>query len=59
MINQLSTLICGSGMNISEMASKSRGEVEYTMFDLDTQATQELADKIAAVPDVYRVRIIK
>ena len=59
MINQLTTLISGSGMNISEMASKSKGEVEYTMFDLDTQATQELADKISAVPDVYRVRIIK
>ena len=59
MINQLTTLISGSGMNISEMASKSRGEVEYTMFDLDTQATKELADEIAKVPDVYRVRIIK
>ena len=59
MINQLTTLISGSGMNISEMASKSKGDVEYTMFDLDTAATQELADKIAKVPDVYRVRIIK
>ena len=59
MINQLTTLIGGSGMNISEMASKSKGDVEYTMFDLDTAATQELADKIAKVPDVYRVRIIK
>ena len=59
MINQLTTLISGSGMNISEMASKSRGEVEYTMFDLDTQATKELADEIAKVPNVYRVRIIK
>ena len=59
MINQLTTLISGSGMNIPEMASKSKGDVEYTMFDLDTAATQELADKIAKVPDVYRVRIIK
>ena len=59
MINQLTTLISGSGMNISEMASKSKGEVEYTMFDLDTQATKELADEIEKVPDVYRVRIIK
>ena len=59
MINQLTTLISGSGMNISEMASKSKGEVEYTMFDLDTQATKELADEIEKVPDVYRVRIIR
>jgi hypothetical protein len=33
--------------------------VEYTMLDLDAPATQELVDKIAQIPDVWRVRIIK
>ena len=59
MINRLTTLIGGSEMNISEMTSKSKGEVEYTMLDLDTPATQELVDKIAQIPSVWRVRIIK
>ena len=59
MINRLTTLIGGCDMNISEMASKSKGEVEYTMLDLDTPATQELVDKIAQIPSVWRVRIIK
>ena len=59
MINQLTTFIGSRGMNISEMTSKSKGDVEYTMFDLDTQVTQELADEIASVEGVYRVRIIK
>ena len=59
MINRLTTLIGGCDMNISEMASKSKGEVEYTMLDLDTPATQELVDKIAQIPSVWRVRVIK
>ena len=59
MINRLTTLIGESEMNISEMASKSKGDVEYTMLDLDAPATQELVDKIAQIPDVWRVRVIK
>ena len=59
MINRLTTLIGGSEMNISEMTSKSKGEVEYTMLDLDTPASPELVDKISGIPGVWRVRIIK
>ena len=59
MINKLTTLIGGSELNISEMASKSKGDVEYTLMDLDTPATPELVEKISAVPGVWRVRIIK
>jgi D-3-phosphoglycerate dehydrogenase len=46
-------------MNISEMTSKSKGDVEYTMLDLDTPVTQEIVDEIAKIPGVWRVRIIK
>lgn len=59
MINQLTTLIGGSEMNISEMTSKSKGDVEYTMMDLDQPATQELVDQISAIDGVWRVRIVK
>ena len=59
MINKLTTLIGGSELNISEMTSKSKGDVEYTLMDLDTPATPELVEKISAVPGVWRVRIIK
>ena len=59
MINRLTTLIGGSEVNISEMTSKSKGDVEYTMFDLDAPISKELVDKIAQIPSVWRVRIIK
>ena len=59
MINRLTTLIGGSDVNISEMTSKSKGDVEYTMFDLDAPVSRELVDRIAQIPSVWRVRIIK
>ena len=59
MINRLTTLIGGSEVNISEMTSKSKGDVEYTMFDLDAPISKELVDKISQIPSVWRVRIIK
>ena len=59
MINRLTTLIGGSEVNIAEMTSKSRGEVEYTMMDLDAPATKELVDQISRIEGVWRVRVIK
>ena len=52
MINRLTTLIGGSDVNISEMTSKSKGDVEYTMFDLDAPVSRELVDRIAQIPSV-------
>jgi D-3-phosphoglycerate dehydrogenase len=46
-------------MNIAEMANKSRGDVAYSMFDLDTPVTDELVKKLEAVDGVFRVRVIK
>lgn len=59
MINSLTTLIGGSEVNIAGMASKSKGDVEYTLLDLDSPASSELVDRIAALPDVFRVRVVK
>ena len=53
MINRLTTLIGGSEVNIAEMTSKSRGEVEYTMMDLDAPATKELVVQISRFEGVW------
>jgi D-3-phosphoglycerate dehydrogenase len=48
-----------AGVNISEMASKSKGDYAYTMLDLDSPATTEAVEKIKALDDVIKVRIVK
>ena len=42
-----------------DMSSKSRGEVAYTMLDLESAATPEIVDKLAGIDGVFRVRVVK
>ena len=58
MITQLTSIIGSSEVNIAGMASKSKGEVEYTLLDLDNAPEQELLDRIRKIPGVYKVREI-
>lgn len=46
-------------INISDMTNKSKGDYSYTMMDLDSSATDGLADVIKAIPGVLKVRIVK
>ena len=59
MISQFSGIMAGAGVNISDMINKSKGDYSYTMLDLDSAATAEVADKISAIDGVIKVRIIK
>lgn len=59
MITAFTAIIGESGVNIAEMANKSKGDVAYTMFDLDSPAAENIAEKLRAVDGVFRVRIVK
>lgn len=59
MITHITQIIGASDVNIAEMANKSRGEVAYTLIDLDSAASKDLVSKLTAVEGIYRVRIIK
>ncbi len=58
MITQLTSIIGSSDVNIASMTSKSKKDVEYTMFDLDNAPASELLEQIRQIPGVYRVREI-
>lgn len=59
MITKFTAIIGDSEVNISEMANKSRGDVAYTMLDLDKPADGALIQELNEIPDVFRVRVIK
>ena len=59
MLTQFTGLFASKGVNVSEMVSKSRGDYAYTILDISTAATQDVADAIAAIDGVVRVRVIK
>lgn len=46
-------------VNIDAIANKSRGDVAYTLLDIDSPASEELVKTLAASEAVIRVRVVK
>ena len=59
MITKFSACFGNAGINISEMNNKSRGDNAITMLDFDSEVSEEILDKLAAIDDVFRVRVVK
>lgn len=59
MISQFTSVFGANGINISDMTNKSRGEVAYTMLDIESVPTKEVIDALSAIDGVFRVRVVK
>ena len=59
MITRFAAVFGEKGINISDMINKSKGEVAYTMFDVEEQASEEIINMLRAIPGVFRVRVVK
>lgn len=59
MITQFTAAFGVKGINISDMTNKSRGEVAYTMIDVESAPTAEIAEALEKIEGVFRVRIVK
>jgi D-3-phosphoglycerate dehydrogenase len=58
MLGQISTTMAHAGLNIHNMVNKSRGEMAYTLVDLDTAAAAEVIQRIASIEGVLMVRAL-
>lgn len=58
MLGQISTTMAGLGLNIHNMVNKSRGEMAYTLLDLDSAVPDVAVAKIRAIEGVLNVRIL-
>ena len=58
MLGQISTAMARSGLNIHNMVNKSRGEMAYTLVDVDSAIPDALIESIAAIDGVLSVRAI-
>ena len=59
MITKFTALIGDTGINITDMMNKSRGEVAYTMMDVEAPLDKNIIDKLASIDGVFRVRVVK
>ena len=59
-IGKITQLLADSDLNIENMANKSRGTHAYTLIEVsgDAAAAHAVADQVAALPQVTRVRTI-
>jgi D-3-phosphoglycerate dehydrogenase len=56
MLGQISTAMAQVGLNIHNMLNKSRGEVAYTLVDIDSPVPPEVIAAIERIAGVLSVR---
>lgn len=59
MITKFTACFGDEGINITDMMNKSKGEVAYTMMDIEKAADAEIISKLEAIKGVFRVRVVK
>ncbi len=58
MVGQITTVLAESGLNISGMTNQSRGDVAYTVIDVDTPVDGAAMYKLGAIKGLIGVRPI-
>ena len=58
MLGQISTCMADAGLNILDMLNKSRGDLAYTLVDVDSEASQECLQHMAGIDGVLNVRAL-
>jgi D-3-phosphoglycerate dehydrogenase len=58
MLGQISTAMARAGLNIHTMVNKSRGDMAYTLVDVDSPVPPELIDELATIDGVLSVRTV-
>ncbi len=58
MLGQISTTMARVGLNIHNMVNKSRGEMAYTLVDVDSPVDDAVLDDLRAIDGVLSVRYL-
>jgi D-3-phosphoglycerate dehydrogenase len=56
MLGQISTTLADAGLNIIDMLNKSRGEIAYTLADVEDPIPKAVMDRLAAIEGVIVAR---
>ena len=59
MIGQFASVLANYGINIPSMAITSKGNLAYTLMDADQDISDEVVEKLRAIPEVFKVRVIR
>ncbi len=56
MVGQISTLLADAGLNIADLLNKSRGDLAYTLIDVDGDLPDDVMVKIRSIAGVLAAR---
>ncbi len=58
-ISKITSVMGDAGINIEEMANKSRGDYAYSLLDVATAVSEDVVNKLNAIDGVIKVRVVK
>jgi D-3-phosphoglycerate dehydrogenase len=58
MLGQISTAMASAGLNIHNMLNKSKGDMAYTLVDVDSPVSPQVTRELAAIEGVLMVRYL-
>lgn len=58
MVGQITTRLAAAGLNIVDMLNKSKGDVAYTLLDVDKAVDQSVVQAIRDIEGVLSVRVV-
>ncbi len=58
MLGQISTTLADAGLNIHNMVNKSKGDLAFTLVDVDSEPVAAVIARLAAIEGVLRVRYL-
>ena len=56
MVSQISSVLAAAGINIHNMVNKSKGDMAYTLVDVDSAVPSSVIQQLAAISGVLAVR---
>ncbi|AKH39093.1 MULTISPECIES: 3-phosphoglycerate dehydrogenase family protein [Nitrosomonas] len=58
LLGQISTCMANAGLNIHNMTNKSRGEMAYTLVDIDSPVSENVIDDLSRITGALLVRYL-
>ncbi len=58
MVGQISTLLAAAGLNIADLLNKSRGDLAYTLVDVEGSVPDDLLAQIRSIAGVLSARLL-
>ena len=58
MLTNIMSTLSNDGINVENMTNKSKKDYAYTIVDVNTRITDQVANELRAIPGVIRVRVL-